>query len=97
MAVEIFWSKRAKKSFDNIVDFTEENWSEKSAEKFVRKTEHILMLLSQNPKIFIEVDKKNIRKGIITKQTSVFYKIYNQHIRIVTYQDNRRNPDNLKI
>jgi len=31
MAVDILWSKRAKKSFDNIADFIEENWSEKAA------------------------------------------------------------------
>jgi len=97
MAVELKWSKRAKKSFDNIVDFIEENCSEKSAKKFVRKAEHTLTSISQNPKMFIEIDKKNIHKGIITKQTSVFYRIYNQHIRIITFWDNRRNPDNLKI
>ena len=97
MAVEIKWSKKAKKKFDDIVDFIEENWSEKSAKKFVQNTEHTLRLIYQNPKMFTEVDKKNIRKGIITKQTSVFYRIYKKHIRIVTFWDNRRNPDNLKL
>ncbi len=97
MVVEIKWSKKAKATFDDIVDFITENWSEKSAKKFVRKTEHTLMLISQNPKIFAEVDKKNIRKGIIVKQISVFYRVYNQHIRIITFWDNRRNPNNLKI
>ncbi len=49
MDLEIKWSKRAKTSFDAIVDFIEENWSERSAKKFVQKTEKTLRLPSENP------------------------------------------------
>ena len=55
------------------------------------------MLISQNPEMFIEVDKKNIRKGMISKQTSVFYKVLNQDILIVTFWDNRQNPEKLSL
>lgn len=97
MAVDIKWSKRAEESFDKIVKFIEENWSEKSAKKFVQKANYSLMIISQNPEIFIEVDKRDIRKGFITKQTSVYYRVYKNHIRLVTFWDNRQNPGNLKI
>lgn len=95
MALEIRWTKRAEKSFDKIVRNIEENWSERSAKKFVRKTDKVLRLMSENPNLFPESQKKGIRKGLITKQTSVYYKVFKNIIRLITFWDNRQNPQNL--
>ena len=97
MALEVIWTKRAKKSFDKIVDNIESNWSENSAKKFVRETAKVLDLISKSPKMFRESQIMGIRQGLITKQTSVYYRIFKKAIRIITFWDNRRNPDNLKL
>jgi len=98
MALEIQWTKRAKKSFDKIVEYLEEEWTETSAKKFVRKTDKLLGQIAENPELCPVIEgKEEVRKGLITKQTSVFYKIMGNFIRLVTFWDNRRDPDKLKL
>lgn len=82
MGLEIRWTKRAEKSFDRVVEHIETNWSEKSAKKFVRKTNKVLDMMSENPLIFPESKKKGIRKGLITKQTTVYYRVFKNIIRL---------------
>jgi plasmid stabilization system protein ParE len=37
MALRIFWSKRADKKFDNILDYLSAEWGEKVTIAFVKK------------------------------------------------------------
>ncbi|OQY05692.1 MAG: hypothetical protein B6I20_00705 [Bacteroidetes bacterium 4572_117] len=67
MALKIQWTKRAEKSFDKIVKYLEEKWSEASAKKFVQKTDKLLSQIAENPEICSAIeDKENVRKGMIT-------------------------------
>ncbi len=58
MALKIKWSKRAEKSFDKIVEYIEEEWSETSAKKFVRKTNKLLEQIAENPEMCPAVEGK---------------------------------------
>jgi plasmid stabilization system protein ParE len=97
MALKIQWTKRAAESFDKIVDSIEENWSENSAKTFVKKTEKLLEQIAENPDMCPQIQGKNVKRGVITKQTSLFYSVINDVIRIVTFWDNRRYPKRLRL
>jgi len=62
MALKIKWTKRAAKSFDKIVHYIEENWSENSAKTFVRKANKILGQIAENPDMCPEIEGKNVKK-----------------------------------
>ncbi len=47
--------------------------------------------------MFQESETKGIRRGHITKQTSVYYRVFKNIVRLITFWDKRRNPDNLKL
>ncbi|MDF1548653.1 MAG: type II toxin-antitoxin system RelE/ParE family toxin [Bacteroidales bacterium] len=92
------WTKRAEKSFDKIVGDIEEKWSEASAKKYVRKTAKLLGQIAENPEMCPAIEgKEEVRKGLVTTQTSVFYGIMDNYIRLITFWDNRRDQDKLKI
>jgi len=97
MALKIQWTKRAAKSFDKIVDYIEENGSEKSAIDFVKKTDKLLGEIAENPNLCPKIEGTDVRKGVITKQTSLYYRIMDKVIRLITFWDNPRDPDKLKI
>lgn len=98
MALKIQWTKRAEKSFDKIVEYLQEEWSEASAKKFVRKTDKLLGQVAENPEMCPSIEgKEEVRKGVITSQTSVFYRVMDDFIRLITFWDNRKNPNKLKI
>lgn len=92
MSLEILWSDEANEIFDNIVLFIENKWSIRDAENFVIHTNKVLKLIAEQPYMYKASINSNIRKALITKQTSVFYEIHNEFIMILFFWDNRQEP-----
>jgi plasmid stabilization system protein ParE len=64
--VRIRWTKRAEKSFDQIVEFLQEKWSLNSAINFVKRTNHFIETLKEQPKIGRpEKAKKDLRSFVL--------------------------------
>jgi len=97
--MKVHWSIRAKKDFNDILDYLFKNWSIREVENFIDKTDLIVLKIRRNPNLFIRSAKKqNIHKGFITKQVSLFYKVDHkkQQITLLTFWDNRQNPKKLQ-
>lgn len=98
--MEIIWSAKAKITFFNVLGYLKMNWTTKEIIKFNLRTEIVLNAIKRNPGIFpISEKHKEIRKAIIDKNNSFFYEVdsYNNKIYLLTFFDNRQNPDNLKL
>ena len=94
MALNIFWTKRAEKSFEQILDYLEKEWGEKVTKAFVKKVYGFLDILSEFPEIgSIENKEKGIRGFTIIKQVNLFYRISNNKIILLKFFDNRQNPN----
>jgi plasmid stabilization system protein ParE len=97
MRYEIFWLANAKEKLNNIYKFIIENWSIKIADEFIDKLKYKLQILSYFPHIGQKSQKKkDVRKYIISEQVSLFYKIVDRKIIILTLFDTRQNPDKFK-
>lgn len=48
MAKKIIWSKRAISSFDRVIDYLQEDWTEKEILKFINQTNKILGLIQSD-------------------------------------------------
>ena len=95
--MKISWTPQAKISYFNIIEYLQEEWTDKEIKKFAHKTEVILKLISKNPKVFIRSGKKDIHKGFITKQISLYYKIEKEGVVLLTFWNNSQSPDKLRI
>lgn len=97
--MKIRWSPEAEATFSAIINYLEEEWSEKEIRNFVAKANKIIKRISHNPKIFIAFGEDEVRKAVITRQSSLFYFIDNQNEQIIllTFWDNRKNPGSLRI
>jgi len=97
MKREIRLSKRAMKKLDSLLGYLEEEWSSKVKHEFVLKLDKSLKQIQKQPDSFPESEKiKGLRKCVVTKQTTVFYKYSKTSIDVVTIFDNRQNPKSLK-
>ena len=98
MALKIYWSKRAERQFDNILNYLEVDWGENAASNFVRKVYNFLDLLSVYPNLgTVENEDKQIRGFPIVKQVNLFYKIDCDRIILLSFFDNRQNPQKRKF
>lgn len=97
MKREIRLSKRAMKKLDSLLVYLEKEWSPKVKQDFILKFDKSLKQIQKLPDSFPESETINgLRKCVVTKQTTVFYKYSETTINVVTIFDNRQNPKSLK-
>lgn len=92
MALTIRWSKEARTTYEDVLSYLKENWSDKEVKKFIKKTDSILLVISHQPYIFKSSEHKKIRKALVTKQNSLFYIVRESEIYLITFWDNRMDP-----
>ena len=96
---EILWTDSAKITFQNIIAWLRQEWSEKEVDKFINRTEELLALLKRYPEMCrLSIKRKNVRISIIDKHTKLVYH-YNQRKRqivILLFWGMKQNPANFK-
>jgi plasmid stabilization system protein ParE len=93
---EIKFSRIAAKKLQNLLVFLEKEWSAKVRNNFVLNLDKSLKQIQQLPGSFPESEKiLGLRKCVITKQTTIFYKYSDTSIDVVTIFDNRQDPRSL--
>jgi plasmid stabilization system protein ParE len=91
--MKILLTKRAEKNYRSIIEYLTTEWSDNVAQAFEQKTISLLDLLEEFPEIgIIEVEAKQIRSFLYTKQTRVFYRLKGNQIIILSFFDVRQNP-----
>ncbi|MBS1532218.1 MAG: type II toxin-antitoxin system RelE/ParE family toxin [Bacteroidetes bacterium] len=92
MSLEIIFTPKAKDSFLSTITFIQSNWGDQPAERFVDKTYKLLNLIVKQPYMFKAYQGNDVRIGLITRQTSVVYRVLNDHIEVLFFWDNRQEP-----
>jgi len=90
MSLAVLWSDEAEETFDNIVLYIENNWGEKHAKKFVQHVQKILKLISDQPYMYKASVSRDVRQAVISRQTSLYYKIHKEYITLLFFWDNRQ-------
>jgi hypothetical protein len=96
--MEVFWSAQAKITYFRILDYLNEHWSKKEIIQFSRKTDIIIQAIRRNPEIYpVTFKHKEIRKAIVDKNNSFYYKAdkLQNRIYLLTFYDNRQDPEKL--
>lgn len=98
MALEIYWSTRADKKFDRILEYLTLELGERITISFVKKVYEFLDILAEFPEIGnLENKEKGIRGFTIVEQINIFYKIDDSKIILLNFFDNRQNPKKKRL
>lgn len=93
MILEVLYTDRSKETLQLVYDFIEYKFGEKSAEQFSLKAEKIIELIRHHPFMYkAALFDENIRVGLITKQTSLFYRVTDTSVHLLFFWDNRQEP-----
>ena len=94
---KIIWSDEARKNLNVIINYLEKNWTEKELKQFTKLLDNSINSIEKNPNLFpLFNHSTNVRRFVISKQTSIFYHIVDSEVRLITLFDNRQNPKRLK-
>lgn len=95
---KIIWTDEAFKNLDNIIAYLEKFWTEKEIRKFARLLDKQLILIKENPELFpFSRKSKNIRKSVLTRQITLYYRTIETEIYLIALFDSRQNPNKLLI
>jgi plasmid stabilization system protein ParE len=98
MPKHIIWAPLAENDFAAILEYLNNNWDSSVAINFIDLTNNVIDQISVNPKQYpIILKRKRIRKCVLTKHNSLFYRDSRSQIEILRIYDTRQDPDSLKF
>lgn len=94
---KIKWTANALKELKQTFDYLESEFTKKELNNLATEIEHTIKLISHNPQLFQKSDFKNVYRAIILKFNTMYYRINNDEIEILSFFSNRQNPKERKI
>ena len=83
---------------DNIARYLETEWSVRVRDKFLEVLKKKIEQITRMPQMYeASSKKKTIRRCVVSKQTSLYFRAKKEEIEIVTIQDTRKNPKKLRL
>ncbi len=95
---EVHWNKLARSDYYQNIDYLLREWSEKDAQEFIDEVEDIEYILVQGKVEFQDTNVRNIKRCIICKQISLFYKVIDEYnIELLRFWNNYQNTEGLQL
>jgi plasmid stabilization system protein ParE len=95
---KILWTTHALEELAATFEYLETNFTFIELNHLSREIEKITFLISQNPKLFPASQlKKDVRKVVVLKYNTMFYRIKNDSVEILSFFSNRQDSSKIKI
>jgi plasmid stabilization system protein ParE len=92
------WNSLARHDYYQNISYLLENWSEKEAQKFVDEVFGIETILKKGNVEFQNTNRLGIKRCLINKQISLFYRIIDEKsIELLRFWNNNMNLKDLNI
>ena len=95
---KIIWNKVAKSDYFENIDYLLKNWSEKEVQKFIDEVRHIELVLKKGNIDFQETNYREIRRVVLRKQITLFYRIISiSEIEFLRFWNNHQDIKKLRF
>lgn len=94
---KIRWTDHALLELAETFEYVEKFWTEKAIQKLAKELEYTLTLISKSPELFQISDVKNVRRAVVLKHNSLYYRVKENSVEIISFFANRKNPEKRKI
>ena len=95
MALTISWTPEAEESFEQITDYILGKFGETALRKFLKKVQLFLDGISEYPNLFPQSKSRMVRKGLLSKQTTVYYRVKGDTIELLSFFPNASDPEKM--
>ena len=98
MPKPIIWSPQADKDLEEILSYLAEEWENSVSLKFLNLVDILLKQIANNPRQYPLIHKPmNIRKCVLTRHNTLFYRNKRSAIEVVRIYDTRQDPEKLQF
>jgi plasmid stabilization system protein ParE len=93
MIFEIKFSPKAIITFEEIVTQLNQRWGNKFVNNFKNKVSKSLDIIAETPFLYpMAPENVELRKCVLHKNCSMYYRVNNNSVEIVYFWDNRQDP-----
>ncbi len=97
MSWVVVWAPSAKEEFADLLGYIEAYYGTDAALIVMDKVEETVEIIRLFPNAYPSSRQQpGIRKAVITKQTSLFYRVLETQIQLLHLWDNRQNPERIE-
>lgn len=94
MALQIRYSLKAKQEYTAIISYIIQNFGLEKAILIDGNFEKVIRQISINAEMYPIFDnRRKIRRCVLSKQTTLFYRIEGKNIELVSFRSNLMNPE----
>jgi len=91
MSLSVVWSPNAEEDLAEVLLYVEDTFGVDVALRLLDTIEEKVELIAEFPRMYPRsVQRPEIRKAVITRQTSLIYRIWKEEVQILHVWDNRR-------
>ena len=95
---KILWTDNALQELEATLNYLQKKWTVKELKNLAVALEKTLQLIAQNPYIFqASVEKKEIRRAVVLNLNTLYYRISENRIEILSFFSNRQSPKKRKL
>lgn len=95
---KVHWNKLARSDYYQNIDYLLRKWSEKEAQEFIDEVDDIEFILKLGKVEFQGTEVEDVKRCIICKQISLFYKVIDKHnVELLRFWNNYQDPENIML
>ena len=95
---DIIWLPEAEKSFNKNIEYLSERWTVQVINNFLDRVDEAIARIAENPYLYpSHENKEDIRKCPITKQITLYFRILEGRIDLLTFWNNYQDPNKLEL
>ncbi len=93
----VVWTNNALMELEETINYLKANFSDKEIKRLALRIENIVELISKNPFLFVKSDYKDVYRVPLLKFNTIYYRIHNDEIHILSFFSNRQGQGKRKI
>jgi len=92
------WMPEAEITFNENIEYLAKKWNLEVIISFLDRVDEVINHIGENPFLYPSYKEyKDVRKCPVTKQITLFYRIKETQIHLLTFWNNFQHPDRLKL
>jgi plasmid stabilization system protein ParE len=95
--MEVIWTDDAEADLIENLNYLIKEWSEKSASNLIKEIDAVIEMIQINTELYTLTEIPSVRKAVIRKQISLYYKIDGSKLYVLRIWNNYKNPDFLRV
>jgi plasmid stabilization system protein ParE len=93
---KVFWNNYARIDYYENIDYLLENWGETVTQNFIDTVSNTIEILKKGQFEFQRTNLDNIRRAVISRQVTLFYKVEKNSVELLRFWNNYQNPKKVK-